>query len=200
VEQDGAWQAREAGLRRRWSEPQRAYHTLDHLHEVLATIDALQEAGEPLDDPEAVRLAAWYHDAVYDPRSQHNEAASADLARAELPALGLAPARVERVAQLVLITRDHRPPPGDTDAAVLCDADLAVLARPPEDYRAYAASVRREYAFVPEDAWRRGRAAVLRGLLAKDPLYATATQRSRGEDRARRNLQAELDDLGQEPT
>jgi predicted metal-dependent HD superfamily phosphohydrolase len=200
VEQDGAWQAREAGLRRRWSEPQRAYHTLDHLHEVLATIDALQEAGEPLDDPEAVRLAAWYHDAVYDPRSQHNEAASADLARAELPALGLAPARVERVAQLVLITRDHRPPPGDTDAAVLCDADLAVLARPPEDYRAYATAVRREYAFVPEDAWRRGRAAVLRGLLAKDPLYATATQRSRGEDRARRNLQAELDDLGQEPT
>lgn len=177
-------------LEARWAEPQRAYHGRAHLAHVLAVVGELRDAGEPVADPAAVVLAAWYHDAIYDPWAGDNEARSADLARRDLAGLGVDPARVARVADLVLATRDHRP--ADPDAAVLVDADLAILAAAPDAYAAYAAAVRTEYAFVPEDAWRAGRAAVLQGFLARPRLYTTPTQHARADARARANLGREV--------
>jgi predicted metal-dependent HD superfamily phosphohydrolase len=75
---------------------------------------------------------------------------------------------------------------------VLCDADLAVLAGPPQAYAAYAAAVRQEYGFVPHDAFRDGRTAVLRRLLELSSLFHTPTARDRWERTARYNLETEL--------
>ncbi|CCA57354.1 hypothetical protein SVEN_4068, partial [Streptomyces venezuelae ATCC 10712] len=69
------------------------------------------------------------------------------------------------VARLVRLTTSHDPAPGDLNGETLCDADLAILATAPDTYQGYAAAVREEYAFVPDDAFREGRAAVLRHLL-----------------------------------
>ncbi|MER5351843.1 hypothetical protein ABT093_16130 [Kitasatospora sp. NPDC002551] len=176
-------------LLRRWSEPQRRYHTTDHLDAVLGHVDAL--AGHA-DDPDAVRLAAWFHDAVYRPDRSENEERSAVLAVRALTAAGLPAARVEEVARLVRLTVTHHPGPGDRDGEVLCDADLAVLGGPPAAYAAYAAAVREEYAFVPEPDFRAGRAAVLRQLLALPALYRTPTAHARFDAAARANLAAEL--------
>ncbi|MER7708526.1 hypothetical protein ABTX81_37280 [Kitasatospora sp. NPDC097605] len=176
-------------LLRRWSEPQRRYHTTDHLRAVLGHVDALAgHAG----DPDAVRLAAWFHDAVYRPDRSENEERSAVLAVRALTGLGLPAARVEEVARLVRLTVTHHPAPGDRDGEVLCDADLAVLGGPPQDYAAYAAAVREEYAFVPAPDFRAGRAAVLRQLLALPALYRTPTAHARFDACARTNLAAEL--------
>ncbi len=177
-------------LAARWAEPHRAYHTAAHLAHVLAVVGELRAAGEPVGDLAAVVLATWYHDAVYDPRAGDNEARSADLARRDLTGLGVGADRVDRVAGLVLATRDHRA--ADPDAAVLVDADLAILAVPAGDYAAYVAAVRAEYGFVPEAAWRAGRAAVLAGFLARPRLFATATQHARADAAARANLAGEL--------
>jgi predicted metal-dependent HD superfamily phosphohydrolase len=89
----------------------------------------------------------------------------------------------------------HHPEPGDGNGEVLCDADLAVLGSDPQGYAAYAAAVREEYAFVPEDAFRSGRAAILRQLLALPALYRTAAARERFDAPARANLAAELSRL-----
>ncbi|MFI6447934.1 hypothetical protein [Kitasatospora sp. NPDC050543] len=176
----------------RWAEPQRRYHTTDHLRAVLDHVDAL--AGHA-DDPDAVRLAAWFHDAVYRPDRSENEERSAALAVRALTEAGLPADRVERVARLVRLTVSHRPEPGDRDGEVLCDADLAVLGGEPGAYAAYAAAVREEYAFVPEPDFRAGRAAVLRQLLALPALYRTRTARERFDALARTNLAAELERL-----
>ena len=77
------------------------------------------------------------------------------------------------VARLVRLTVTHDPAAGDTNGEVLCDADLAILAAAPEEYAAYAAAVREEYGFVPDDAFRDGRAAVLRQLLGLPRLFRT---------------------------
>ena len=61
-----------AALLGRWAEPQRAYHDLAHLAEVLERVDLL--AAEA-DQPDAVRLAAWFHDAVYDPTAARQRGA-----------------------------------------------------------------------------------------------------------------------------
>ena len=178
-----------AELLARWAEPHRHYHTRAHLASVLSTVDAYADAAE---DARAVRLAAWLHDAVYDPHAAGpaNEEASAQLAyrllrRLDDPAAG-------EVARLVRLTAGHDPAPGDRNGALLCDADLAVLAGPAAEYDAYAYAVRREYAHVPDDAFRAGRAAVLRHLLDLPELYRVPALRARWEGAARANLRREL--------
>ncbi|MFC3821473.1 metal-dependent phosphohydrolase [Planomonospora venezuelensis] len=172
----------------RYAEPHRKYHTTAHLEAVLAHVDALAPHA---DNPDLVRLAAWFHDAVYDPRRGDNEERSARLAERALPEMGLPPEEVAAVARLVRLTVTHAPEPSDADGAVLCDADLAILAAPPDLYAAYAAAVREEYAFVPDDAFRAGRAAVLRSLLDLPAIFRV----SGAEAAARANIREELDRL-----
>ncbi|MDI5969579.1 hypothetical protein POF50_009545 [Streptomyces sp. SL13] len=173
----------------RWAEPQRKYHTIDHLDAVLARVDEL--AGHAA-DRDVVVLAAWFHDAVYRPDRSQNEERSAALAERALPEAGLADGVTAAVARLVRLTTGHDPAPGDRDGEVLCDADLAVLAGSPAAYAAYAAAVREEYAFVPEDVFRAGRADVLRQLLALPGLFRTPHGRRHWERAARANLTGEL--------
>lgn len=176
-------------LIKRWSEPQRRYHTLDHLTAVLDRVDVLEEYAE---DVAAVRLAAWFHDAVYLPERSTNEERSARLAERALPEAGVSRARTDEVARLVRLTVTHAPAPGDGNGAVLCDADLAILASAPEAYDRYARAVREEYAFVPDDAFRTGRADVLRRLLGLPRLFRTPYGEREWEAAARHNLEAEL--------
>jgi predicted metal-dependent HD superfamily phosphohydrolase len=171
-----------------WSEPHRRYHDLAHLAAVLGLVGAL---GAPAADPDAVRLAAWYHDVVYDPTRTDNEAVSAERARAGLR--GLVPDdRAEEVVRLVLLTAGHDPAPGDANGEVLCDADLAVLASPPESYVAYASAIRAEYGHLSDEEFTAGRIAVLEHLLALPALYRTPEAEQRWTAPARANLTAEL--------
>lgn len=169
-----------------WGAPHRGYHDLRHLAEVLERLGELVPPEHP--DRDAVVLAAWFHDAVYDGAADDEER-SARWAEEALddPLAG-------EVARLVRVTAQHRPVPGDLGGAWLCDADLAILAAGPERYREYVAGVRREYAAVPDDAFAQGRAAILRDLLARDSIFLTEEAR-RWETRARANLAAELRDL-----
>ena len=179
-------------LLKRWSEPQRRYHTVDHLAAVLDHVDELAEYAA---DVEAVRLAAWFHDAVYLPDRSENEERSARRAERALPEAGVPAERTAEVARLVRLTVTHDPAPGDFNGDVLCDADLAILAAPPSAYAAYTAAVREEYHFVPNDAFRAGRADVLRQLLDLPSLFRTPYGREKWEATARYNLSSELEML-----
>ncbi|MEU9090239.1 hypothetical protein [Streptomyces sp. NPDC048428] len=174
----------------RWAEPQRRYHTTAHLAAVLDHIDTL--AGHAA-DADAVRLAAWFHDAVYRPDRSENEERSAVLAERALPEAGVPAATTAEVARLVRLTVSHDPADGDSNGEVLCDADLAILAAPPKEYAEYAARVREEYGFVPAEAFREGRAAVLRQLLELPRLFRTPHGTAEWEARARHNLSTELE-------
>jgi predicted metal-dependent HD superfamily phosphohydrolase len=172
-----------------YGEPHRRYHTRDHLVAVLDLVDELAGAAA---DADAVRLAAWFHDAVYDPKRDDNEERSARLARRMLADTDLPPDRIEEVARLALLTRTHAPSAGDANGQVLCDADLAILAAGPADYAAYAAAVREEYSFVPDEVFTAGRADVLASLLELPSLFHTPAARERFEATARHNLETEL--------
>jgi predicted metal-dependent HD superfamily phosphohydrolase len=179
-------------LLRRWQEPQRRYHTLTHLSAVLDHIDVLEKYAA---DPDVVRLAAWFHDAVYLPDRSENEERSARLAERALPEAGVDADKTAEVARLVRLTTTHDPADDDPDGRVLCDADLAILAAPPSGYATYTAAVREEYGFVPSDAFRAGRADILRQLLALPRLFRTPYGQAEWEATARYNLAAELEML-----
>jgi predicted metal-dependent HD superfamily phosphohydrolase len=172
----------------RYDEPHRRYHDRRHLAEVLAALRRLT-AGRDL--PVEVVYAAWFHDAVHD-GSDDDEERSARLATRVLSSLAVAAEVVEEVARLVRMTLTHDPVPGDERAALLSDADLAVLGADPDRYARYAADVRQEYAHVDEDAFRAGRTTILRSLLDRPRLYMTEQAHRAWDAPARRNLRDEI--------
>lgn len=186
----------------RWMEPTRHHHSLRHLIDVLARVD---ELAEETHEPDLVRLAAWFHGAVFDAaeraayarRGGENERASAILARERLTSLGLPGPRVERVVALVTALQRHAPNPDDFDCAVLCDADLEVLAAEPQRYRAYLEDVRAEYAHLPVEEFVRARLAILRRLADRPRLYASPLGAA-WEEQARENIAMETQRLEKE--
>ena len=177
-------------LVRRWSGPHRAYHNLHHLLHVLTVIDELAREHE---DVCAVRLAAWFHDAVYDPRETDNETRSADLADTALGSLRLSPDLVRQVRELILMTERHEPDPqADRSHLLLHDADLAILGVPAARYLRYVNGVRAEYAHIPDDQFREGRIAILREFADRERIYLLPEARRRYETAARTNIAAEL--------
>jgi predicted metal-dependent HD superfamily phosphohydrolase len=177
----------------RYGEPHRRYHDQDHLLAVLRRIDELAESDHDLF---LVRLAAWFHDAVYAiPVGQvTNEEASARLAVRSLHRAGLEIEEVNQVTRLVRLTATHQVGPGDADGELLCDADLAILASSPEDYRAYVAAIREEYASVDDQTFWTARLEVLDGL-AGTQLFRTGKGRRQLLRPARDNLNAERAEL-----
>jgi predicted metal-dependent HD superfamily phosphohydrolase len=175
----------------RYAEPHRRYHDIHHLDAVLRGIDAFADDHDLF----LVRLAAWFHDAVYaiPPGQLTNEDASARLVRRELGRAGLEQEDINEVARLVRLTATHRPGPHDPEGELLCDADLAVLAGSPAEYAGYVDAVRAEYADVPEEVFVEGRLAVMTDLLTGNLFHTT--QGFRLERRARANVEAECADL-----
>lgn len=178
----------------RWSEPARHFHGVSHLVDLLQHVDELQQETQ---HPHIVRLAAWYHGAIFDAaeraayanRGGEDEVASAQYARDELSALGLPEASVDKVAALVAGLVRHST--GHGDAAVLSDADLAILAAEPRRYKQYVHAVREEYSHIPEARYLAARRAIVSKLLGRERIYITPLCVN-WERQARQNLTAEL--------
>ncbi|HEB53089.1 MAG TPA: hypothetical protein ENI87_07540 [bacterium] len=172
-------------LTRRYQEPQRHYHTLEH-------IAAMLHEGRrfPLDEEQT--MAVWFHDAVYDPTSDQNEQKSARLASKWLLKLGWDVPAVERVGRMVLDTRGHVP--STPQAAPVLDLDLMSLAVPWPQFEANTRLIRAEYAHVGDADFAAGRAAFFKKLLQRTRLFFTPWGETL-EPAARSNLQRALGDL-----
>jgi predicted metal-dependent HD superfamily phosphohydrolase len=171
------------------TEPHRRYHTMEHITAVLGHLQDLHAA-----TPTA-KLAAFFHDAVYEPTRSDNETQSAELAREVLRAVDRPEA--DDVAAIVLATAKHElPTDGPRETAAFLDADLAILAARPEVYDTYTVNVRAEYSHVAEDDFRAGRKAILEGFLQRDRLFFTTIGQARFEVPARANLRREIALLG----
>jgi predicted metal-dependent HD superfamily phosphohydrolase len=181
-----------ADLLARYAEPQRHYHDQRHLAQVLDRID---EFGTAAHDLFLVRMAAWFHDAVYAiPAGQvSNEEASARLAIRTLGRSGFEQEEIGEIARLVRLTESHRPSGSDPNGELLCDADLAILAAGPDDYRRYVADVRAEYPKLDDHEFGRGRLAVLCHFGGQN-IFRTTGGRQLNEA-AQSNLKTEALDL-----
>jgi predicted metal-dependent HD superfamily phosphohydrolase len=187
-----------ADLLARWEEPARRYHTTRHLVEMFGALEDLEEAGE-IDDRQSsvARLAAWFHDAIYDPAATPgaNEMDSAAVARATLPLLRVQDKDMDSIDRLIRLTARHDADAAEPLDAAFHDADLWILSAPHERFDEYCAQVREEYAHVPDAAYREGRAAILGPLLHRDRIYRTPRALHRWETSARINLGRELSRL-----
>lgn len=187
-----------ADLRARLAEPQRVYHGQAHID---ALLEAFRAHRATVRNPDAVELAIWFHDAVYQPGAPDNERRSAALLRVLLE--GAVPAPTLAAAEtMILATERHAVPDGlpaalAADVALFLDLDMAILGAARAAYDGYAAGVAREFVpVVGEAAYRQGRAAFLRALASGRPLFVTARARAELERPARSNMRRELAALG----
>ncbi len=170
-------------IRKHYAGPCRFYHTLDHVGAMLATGESLATHARNLN---AVKLAVWLHDVIYDSRASDNEERSAEYADQVCEKLTIPQGR--EVASLILKTKTHDAGE-DVDAQVLLDADLAILGTNEPAYRTYADQIRQEYAWVPEPDYRMGRRQVLERFLARPKVFHFLVHL---EEPARRNIAAEI--------
>lgn len=179
----------------RLCEPHRRYHDLSH---VAALLGQAERWADHIHDGHVVQLAIWFHDAVYHPQQQDNEARSADLARCALLDMQIDEALIPSVTACIAATAGHRVTTDDVpDLPLFLDFDLAILGSDPADYTQYCAAIRAEYAWVDDAAFRTARSKVLQSFLDRPVLYFTEPLRHAYEARARDNLQAELQRLSQ---
>ncbi len=175
-----------------WAEPQRKYHTLQHLGDCLSLFERYRQLAE---QPAEVEMALWFHDAVYDVRGKDNEARSAAWAQAELEAAAVSAPAIARIAGHIMATC-HAALPVGADQQLLVDIDLSILGASRPRFLEYERQVRAEYAWVPGFLFRRKRREILGEFLARRPIFSTPLIRDEIEGRARENLAYSMALLG----
>lgn len=186
-----------ADLRRRYAEPQRAYHTWTHIEALLAMFS---EVRPQLHDAQAVFYAILFHDAIYDPTRTDNEDRSADL----LQSLGtniLDEHTKAAAVRLIMATKTHAIPSGlplseSNDMAIFLDMDLSILAAPTDEFDRYEKNIGIEYRHVPADIFRSSRARILQEFISRDHLFLSAWGKERFQAVAKVNLARSLRSLG----
>ncbi|MDD5740370.1 MAG: N-methyl-D-aspartate receptor NMDAR2C subunit [Candidatus Nanoarchaeia archaeon] len=178
-------------LCRKYSESHRYYHNPKHLLECLREFN---EARGLAEFPLSVSSALWFHDVVYDTKAEDNEEKSEQYARKKLQALKLPDSFIQRVGNLVLITK-HSDKPKNTDEKLVLDIDLSILGKSEEVFNEYEKNIRQEYSWVDEEEFRKARSRILESFLSRDSIYQTDFFRDKYEVQARKNLERSINIL-----
>ncbi len=174
-------------LTKAYAEPHRHYHNQQHIAECLAEFDSARHLPE---QPDAVEMALWFHDAVYDPKASDNEEESSALAKRCLETAGV-PQLAATVAALVMVTKMHSAEAGP-DAALMGDVDLSILGQSEARFAEYEAQIRKEYGWVPKPIFKLKRKEILLSFLERQHIYATEFFAAKYEEKARRNLELSI--------
>lgn len=181
----------------RWNAPERPLHNLRRLMNTLTHIDEIASSAH---DPDILRVAAWYHGAFLNKALeiklggfQANFAATRciDHAHNRLTSLGVADEVVARIDELIAFLTRHRAPRNDFDAQVLVDADLAILACSPQEYKKLRSALRAELSELDDLGFTKARLALVKKLLSYETIYQSPLG-SAWEATARANLEVEL--------
>lgn len=192
-----------AALTTLYNEPHRHYHNLNHVQYCLREVDTLlEDKVVDHDEADALEVAIWFHDAVYDPKAKPgiNEKRSADLMlrsiAKELPYKFLDKNLVET---MILRTAAHhdlagRWPTSSKQMVIVryfLDIDLSILGTDRDTYMEYAEGIAKEYSFVPDKLYRQKRVEILRSWQKMPGLFHTDRYKKL-TDVARENLGAEI--------
>ncbi len=167
-----------------YGEPARHYHNLEHIRGCLIELDQMVPAPPSKD---AIEAATWFHDAVYDPKAADNEERSAELAIYAFGKAGASSEFLKTIEELILATK-HSQIPTIIIGQTMVDIDLSILGKPPAEFDRYERAIRLEYQHVPDEAFRKGRTAILEKFLSRERIFLTEFFQKKYEDAARRNI------------
>jgi predicted metal-dependent HD superfamily phosphohydrolase len=172
-----------ARLAELYGEPHRHYHTLAHIRHCLSEFDRVAVL---MDDPDAVEMALWFHDAIYAPGARDNEWRSAELFR-EWSEGRADPAFRQRVSDLIMVTT-HRGLPTRRDERFIVDIDLSSFGLPWDAFERGGRLIRAEFADSPDDRYYAGHLGFLLALQGRPNFFFTGFFQQRYERVARENI------------
>ncbi len=154
-----------------WNAPHRKYHAKSHLRDLLKQIDADTATDER--EKDILRLAAIFHDILYDPTRTDNEEESARFFLAhcnnqESP-------DIQHIHHIILDTKTHEP--RSHLATLFCAMDMSVVLKPYDGLLTWEEGIRYEYSHLPDHVYRQQRIAFLRKMVAAYPQNAAALTR-----------------------
>jgi predicted metal-dependent HD superfamily phosphohydrolase len=187
-----------------YSEEGRYYHTTVHLHEMLTYFELSWQTNFPPEssrseeEEQAILLATFFHDIIYNVRSGTNEEDSAVLFQNFADEMGMdseLSCLRSKVVDYILATKKHVVS-GDNPLALslFLDMDMAVLGKEKRAYLQYAALIRKEYSYVQHEVYCEKRADTLESFL-QHPIFGTRVMFKSFEEKARENLQDEIESL-----
>ena len=167
------------------------YHTLQHLRDMLIELLNVKVF---IKDWNAVVLALFYHDCIYNTTNLDNEEQSAKIAFQRLSEINVPQEILSKVNELILATKYHRKNQ-DQDINYFIDADLSILGQSTVKYFIYSENIRKEYQQFPKEIYNPGRKNVLEKFVAQDQIYKTDHFNYLYEQQARENLDFEINQL-----
>ncbi len=173
-----------------YSEPGRHYHTPKHIEHCLEQFDL---AADGMDDADAVEVAIWFHDLIFDTSAKDNELKSARRF-IELADDSMDPEFKTRVYDLIMVTAAPRLPKTN-DQGFMLDIDLSSFGLPWDEMVRDSAAVRQECSDLTDAEFFPGQRAFLESLVNRKHFYCTQYFRSRIEGTARSNIRRYLEGL-----
>lgn len=188
-----------------YNSPDRHYHNMRHINRCLSYLEDNNFISYLY--RESLHSAIWFHDAVYNPYSKYNEHYSADLYYKSETCKNSNTYQYKNgctnhqlIYDMIFATRLHTEDQsfdlydGDEKLAIeyMLDIDLVGLADDYNDYQNSAILIRKEYYNTSIDDFIDGRKKFLEAMLARKSIYYTYQFKTLNEDRARNNMQNEL--------
>lgn len=195
---------------KRYSEKGRHYHNIDHIYKMCSLLEKYKKKIKGM-EYEWIFFAIVYHDIIYKPKNNNNEAASSvyfkkivlkyfDISKSMLG---------DNVEELVnnayftnyvskaIMATTHKGLFMDginPSIALMLDFDLSVLSSTKEEYEEYSKNIRKEYKMFSDILYYPNRAVVLQSFLNKPRIYLSKEFKSR-EKKARKNIENEIKKL-----
>jgi pantetheine-phosphate adenylyltransferase len=151
----------------KWHEPHRYFHTLKHLNYILTSIENVKEWDEYSVD--ALSLAAYYHDVVYDPSSKYNEEHSAVFFMEHTNSLYSKDPFIITVNNIILETDLSKTPSFELSVQFRKLDTSSIYEASFEELIAYEESIFKEYQCYSYKYYKVGRIKLLQELLRIAP-------------------------------
>ncbi|MAN58717.1 MAG: hypothetical protein CMC08_02645 [Flavobacteriaceae bacterium] len=177
-------------LQRMYSAPERHYHNLGHIAQMLDALDASKARPNNRD---TLLFSIYYHDCIHVPGRSDNERQSAQYMRKSLSETRFS--EIEACHFQIMGTKHHLPSTC-SDTNLLLDLDLSILGADARSYDTYRRNIRKEFRAIPQLIYRAGRKAFIKSYLKRERIYKSKYFLLHYEDRARANLKRELASLG----
>ena len=149
---------------KRWNESNRAYHNIDHLIDIIKTIEKNPSFNFlSIYEKNALLLAAFFHDVIYDPKRKDNEDESIRYFKAAYQHDN-DPKTIKVVCDLIEVTK-HRRRPLSTLQRIFWDADNDGFNRGYDNLLKNEVLIRKEFSHVSSKEYREGRLKFLESCL-----------------------------------
>lgn len=193
------------------TESTRHYHTVVHLWEMIEYLKIVWDRDDCCTTMEqnyykTILLSIFFHDAIYNVKSNTNEEDSASLFESFATEMAVPTILKNNVRDFILATKSHQIPTNDATnkmdqqssktlssvCTLFLDLDMAVLGKIQSAYQSYATLIRAEYSFVPYNEYCSKRCCILETFLLQPQIFGTTVLHQALEDRARANIRQEI--------